>query len=60
MSLADENAPEDVAHACALADVDLSRQPRVTDGDQYAAHRAPRISDGERYAPTPLGTHPLV
>ena len=56
----DAYAPEDAAHACALADVDLSRKPRVADGDQYSAHRAPRISDGERYAPTPLSTHPLV
>lgn len=49
-------APEDAAHACALANVDLSRQPRVADGDQYAAYRAPRVSDGERYVPS---THPL-
>ena len=57
---AEDYAPEDVAHACALANVDLLRQPRAADGEQYAARRAPRVSDGERFAPTPLGTHPLV
>jgi hypothetical protein len=56
----DIDAPEDGAHACALADVDLSRKPRNADGDQYAVLRAPRVSDGERFAPTPPGSHPLV
>ena len=57
---ADEYAHSDVAHACALANVDLSRQPRVSDGEQYSASRAPRVSDGERFSPTPIGSHPLA
>ena len=58
---ADEYAADDVAHAAALANVDLSRQPRVTDGEQYAVNRAPRVSDGGRFSPTPpVGSHPLA
>ena len=56
----DVYATDDVAHAAALANVDLSRQPRVTDGERYAAVRAPRVSDGERFSPTPVGSHPLA
>ena len=57
---ANDYALTDAAHACALANVDLTRQPRVSDGEQYVASRAPRVSDGERFSPTPLGTHPLA
>ena len=56
----DVYANDDVAHAAALVNVDLSRQPRVTDGEQYAVIRAPRVSDGERFSPTPVGSHPLA
>lgn len=45
---------EDKAHAAALAGVDLSRAPRVADGERYTpTPRAPRVSDGERHVPTP-------
>lgn len=56
----DDEAPSNVAHDPARAHVDISRPPRVSDGEQYAAIREPRVSDGERFSPTPIGSHPLV
>ena len=57
---ADDESPAVMARASALEHVDLSRPPRVSDGDQYAAIRVPRVSDGERFSPTPVGSHPLA